>query len=50
MEELEIYKNLLRTIRNNSYLDYLVRKYLVEYISAVRDGKRNNDFYEIDFS
>ena len=49
MEEMEIYKNLMRTIRNKGELDYLTRKYFIDYVSDIKDGKRNNDFYEIDF-
>mgnify|MGYP002623731822 CR=1 FL=1 len=49
MNDTEIIKNLIRTIRNKGELDYLERKYFIDYVEAVRDNKRNNDLYEIDF-
>ena len=49
MDESEIIKNLIKTIRNKVYIDYFERKYFIEYVEAVRDGRRNNDFYDIDF-
>lgn len=41
-------KELLRVIRNAD-VSYDAQDYFSTYVMDVRDGKRNNDFYEFDF-
>lgn len=43
------FKELLKVIRNNVNIDYPEREYFIDYVTQVRDAKRNNDFYEFDF-
>lgn len=47
-EEEKKYNEIIRKIRI-SYLDYECTTFLETYVANVRDGKRNNDFYEVDF-
>ncbi len=47
--EEKTYKNLLRAIRSVSNLSEEDKNYFVSYVSKIRDGKSNNDFYELDF-
>lgn len=47
-QEERDYKRLLKTIRNSS-LSYDVINYLVNYVTEIRDKKRNNDFFDYEF-
>ena len=47
-EEEKRYKELIKALRNSD-LNYEIIEYLVNYLTDVRDGKRNNEFYDFDF-
>ena len=45
----EEYKKISRIIKLNKDLSETERMYLLNYVTDVKDGKHNNDFYEYDF-
>lgn len=52
IEETELekrYKILIKAIRDAKNIDYMDRDFLLDYVIGIRDGKRNNDFYEFEF-
>lgn len=51
-EETELeknYKTLIKAIKTAYYIDGNDRQFLLDYVTGVRDGKQNNDFYEFEF-
>lgn len=47
-QEEKDFKRLIKVIKNAN-LNYEIINYLVNYVSEIRDKKRNNDFFEFDF-
>ena len=48
--ELDInYKKLIKTIKKFKNIDNETKNYLVSYITEVKDGNRNNDFFDFEF-
>ncbi|MBQ4031433.1 MAG: hypothetical protein II625_06730, partial [Bacilli bacterium] len=47
-EEERRYKELIRALRNSD-LNYEIIEFLVDYLTDVRDNRRNNEFYDFDF-
>lgn len=47
-DEEKKYDDIIRIIRS-SYLHYEYNLFLENYVSSIRDKRRNNDFYELDF-
>ena len=48
VNEERSYKELVRAIRS-SKIDNEVKVYFLNYLEEIKDGKRNNDFYDFDF-
>ena len=47
-QEEKDYKRLLKTIRNSG-LNYEIVNYLVNYVTDIRDKKKNNNFFDFEF-
>lgn len=51
-EETELEKNykvLIKVIKNASHVSSMDKEFLLNYVTNVKEGKCNNDFYEFDF-